>query len=336
MPPQLYYLMPIALFTTFAFCYAILWLALKGGLASRLAIDKPNERSLHVAPVARAGGLALIPVVLLSWMWQPQFDALLAGLTFFLLAVSYLDDRYSISIALRFGMHFLVTGALIFNRLQGADLFVGALFVLSATWMINLYNFMDGSDGLAGGMALFGFGAYGVASSLAGDSAAIFSAMNFTVAAAALAFLCFNFHPARIFLGDSGSVPLGFLAAALGLQGWNLGLWPLWFPALVFSPFVVDATVTLIKRILRREKFWQAHREHYYQRLVRMGLGHRKTAFIEYGLMMGSGVLAVVLLHAQSQVQVAALIVWCGLYCVAMMIVDSRWKAYIHKVEGQS
>ena len=84
-------------------------------------------------------------------------------------------------------------------------------------------------------------------------------------------FLVFNFPPARVFLGDAGSVPLGFLAGALGAQGALSGAWPMWFPVLVFSPFIVDATVTIARRVARGERIWIAHRDHYYQRLVLSG-----------------------------------------------------------------
>ena len=93
-------------------------------------------------------------------------------------------------------------------------------------------------------------------------------------------------------MGDAGSIPLGFLSAALGILGWRAGHWPLWFPLLVFSPFVVDASLTLARRVLRGERFWQAHRSHYYQRLVQLGWGHRNTALAEYALMAACGGLA--------------------------------------------
>ncbi len=125
----------------------------------------------------------------------------------------------------------------------------GALAALCIAWMANLYNFMDGSDGLAGGMALIGFSFYGVAAAAAGSTP--FALLNFSIAAAAAAFLVFNFHPARIFMGDAGSVPLGFLAAALGILGWLRNDWTWWFPLLVFSPFIIDASVTLARRHLR-------------------------------------------------------------------------------------
>jgi UDP-N-acetylmuramyl pentapeptide phosphotransferase/UDP-N-acetylglucosamine-1-phosphate transferase len=159
---------------------------------------------------------------------------------------------------------------------------LAALLVLSiaVVWMTNLYNFMDGADGVAGGMALIGFGAYAVAAELAGAPA--LAAACAAIAAASAAFLLLNFHPARIFMGDVGSIPLGFLAAALGLVGWRNDLWPLWFPLLVFGPFVGDATLTLLRRLARRERIWLAHRSHYYQRMVLMGMSHRRAAVLGY------------------------------------------------------
>jgi UDP-N-acetylmuramyl pentapeptide phosphotransferase/UDP-N-acetylglucosamine-1-phosphate transferase len=203
---------------------------------------------------------------------------------------------------------------------------IATLAALAVTWMLNLYNFMDGSDGLAGGMTLIGFGCYGTAASLAGDES--FAAANFCVAASAAAFLLFNFHPARIFLGDSGSIPLGFLAAAMGLIGWMSGDWPLWLPLLVFSPFIADASVTLLKRGWRGEKVWQAHREHYYQRMVQHGLGHRNTALLAYILMLASGVSAMWATRQDAPVQYGVGIAWCGVYLIIMSASDHYWERH--------
>jgi UDP-N-acetylmuramyl pentapeptide phosphotransferase/UDP-N-acetylglucosamine-1-phosphate transferase len=183
---------------------------------------------------------------------------------------------------------------------------------------------MDGSDGLAGGMALIGFSIYGAAAWLAGS--AEFALVNFSIAAAAAAFLVFNFHPARIFLGDAGAVPLGFLAAALGMIGWLQRDWAWWFPVLVFAPFIADASVTLVRRLLRREKVWQAHRDHYYQKLVRLGWGHRKTALAEYGLMLASGLLALAALALPAAMQAVALAAAAGAYLLIMVSIERAWR----------
>jgi UDP-N-acetylmuramyl pentapeptide phosphotransferase/UDP-N-acetylglucosamine-1-phosphate transferase len=188
-------------------------------------------------------------------------------------------------------------------------------------WMTNLYNFMDGSDGLAGGMALFGFASYGIAAWL--EQEYVLASANFTIVAASLSFLLFNFHPAKIFMGDAGSIPLGFFAAAMGLWGWQLGCWAAWFPLLVFSPFIVDASVTLFKRALRGSRITEAHRDHYYQRAIQLGAGHRNVALFEYALMLMCGVLA---LWCREQSFPWVTLLWCvSLYALCMYLVDARW-----------
>jgi len=124
-------------------------------------------------------------------------------------------------------------GAFVLLALPPQGWLVVALFAVAVGWMANLYNFMDGADGMAGGMALIGFSVYALAAAVGGAPA--FALVNLCVAAAALGFLVFNFPPARVFMGDAGSIPLGFLAGALGLQGWAQDLWPLWFPLVVFG-----------------------------------------------------------------------------------------------------
>jgi UDP-GlcNAc:undecaprenyl-phosphate/decaprenyl-phosphate GlcNAc-1-phosphate transferase len=197
------------------------------------------------------------------------------------------------------------------------------LAALAVAWLTNLYNFMDGADGLAGGMTFIGFLFYGTAASLAGTTE--FAALSFSVAAAAAAFLVFNFHPARVFLGDAGSVPLGFLAAAFGLLGWLQHSWPWWFPVLVFSAFIVDATVTLARRLVGGERVWEAHRDHYYQRLVQIGWGHRRTAVAEYGLMLISGLLALATLSAPTSTQAVALGATAAAYAGMIAWIERVW-----------
>jgi UDP-N-acetylmuramyl pentapeptide phosphotransferase/UDP-N-acetylglucosamine-1-phosphate transferase len=242
-----------------------------------------------------------------------------------ILLVSFLDDLRGIPVLLRFVLHVAVCALFTAAILTGeyGILTVGAA-ALAIAWMANLYNFMDGSDGLAGGMALIGFLFYGAAAWFAGSTE--FALVNFSIAAAAAAFLVFNFHPARIFLGDAGSVPLGFLAASLGLIGWLQHDWTWWFPIFVFSPFVVDASVTLARRLLRREKVWQAHRDHYYQRLVRLGWGHRKTALVEYALMLACGMLALAALAAPAPTQAGLLAAAAAAYLALLAAIERAWR----------
>jgi UDP-N-acetylmuramyl pentapeptide phosphotransferase/UDP-N-acetylglucosamine-1-phosphate transferase len=289
----------------------------------RLALDTPNERSLHDAPVPRTGGIAVAAGVAaacaLAWPGLPVILAAAAALA----AGSFNDDVAGLSTIARLALHLGATAAVLWLDLEVDAPLAFAVLALALAWSANLYNFMDGSDGLAGGMAVFGFGAYALAAHLAG--AVTLAALCASIAAAALAFLVFNWHPARLFLGDVGSVSLGFLVGALGLQGWRIGAWPLWFPLLVFAPFMCDATLTLLKRLARRAPVWQAHREHYYQRLVQLGFGHRRTALIEYAAMAGCAALALLVFREPAVVQgIALAFAVVALSGVAVWI-DRRW-----------
>lgn len=249
-------------------------------------------------------------------------EVILGLLTLILALISWIDDRRHVAIPVRFGLQF--SAAIAWIGCFGFSWWE-VLAVVPLVWMSNLYNFMDGSDGLAGGMAVSGFGAYALAAWLSGDVA--MSLLNASIATAALGFLCFNFPPARMFMGDVGSVPLGFVAGALGYQGWLQGLWPWWFPLLVFSPFAVDATLTLLRRASRGERVWQAHREHYYQRLVRMGWGHRKTALAEYGLMLVTALSALTLAQGSPVMQLLGLSCWAAVYLLLGWRIDVAWRA---------
>jgi UDP-GlcNAc:undecaprenyl-phosphate/decaprenyl-phosphate GlcNAc-1-phosphate transferase len=292
----------------------------------RLALDHPNARSLHKSPIPRTGGLAIISAALLAGGFVAPHPASLFACAAGLTLVSFLDDARGLAVTWRLTAHLAIAIVFVWMNISGSALHLLGLFVLALVWMTNLYNFMDGSDGLAGGMTVIGFGSYAVAGCLSGDSALAW--LTASIAASALAFLYFNFHPARIFLGDAGSVPLGFLAAAIGLLGWKQTGWPAWFPLLVFSPFIVDASVTLVRRLLRGEKVWQAHRSHYYQRLVRMGWGHRKTALAEYALMLTAGGSALWGTKQPFPAQMMLLGMWFAVYVALGVAVDRSWRTH--------
>ncbi len=290
--------------------------------------DIPNERSLHATPTPRIGGVGLMAGALSGWALMFKSLAWWVILPLLLLfIVSLLDDMRGLPVKQRLLAHFAAAALLVLGSgLVSQHLVLALVVLLLAVWMTNLYNFMDGSDGLAGGMAFFGFTIYGIASLMShADTQAM---LNFSIGAAALGFLYHNFYPAKVFMGDAGSIPLGFLVAAMGLWGWQQGHWPAWFPAMVFSPFVVDATVTLVKRALRGAKVTEAHREHYYQRLVQMGWGHRNVALAEYALMLGAGGSALWGLGQSSGTPWLLFLVWGGIYLVLMLAVDLRWRAY--------
>lgn len=296
--------------------------------AKEALMDEPNERSLHTLPVPRIGGLAIIVGITAGWsvMWSSVVWWIVLPMLF-LFAVSLRDDLKGLSIRWRLLAHIIAaTVLMIGSGLALQNTLIAFIVLLCVVWMTNLFNFMDGSDGLASGMAILGFSMYGIAS-LMHDN--IQQAMlNFAIGSAVLGFVNYNFHPAKMFMGDCGSIPLGFLAAAMGLWGWQLEMWPAWFPVLVFSPFILDASVTLIKRLLRREKIWEAHRTHYYQRIIQMGWGHDKLAWHSYALTLAIGISALFGLYLSSNALWLLFLFWGGVYAALMFVVDKRWKNF--------
>lgn len=323
------------------------WLCSAPALAP---LDQPNDRSLHSRPTPRTGGLAILAGVALgvtiaeasgwvgvsfwktadpararTWLW-------VFGVTLVIAAVSFWDDRRNLHPAVRFCLHGMAATGVVWGggvavtavslplagELSLNDL-AGPLTVLGLMWMANLYNFMDGMDGFAGGMTVLGFGTLGYLAWAGGVPD--LAVLALLLSAAAAGFLIFNFPPARIFMGDVGSVPLGFLAGILAVLGMRDGLFDLMVPILVFSPFVVDATVTLFRRLARGAKVWQAHREHYYQRLVLAGWGHRRTVLAEYGMMLAAAVTAVLYVRVSEAVRVGMLVAWVVVYAVLGQVV---------------
>ena len=264
----------------FAAWVAIAWL--RGSRAATVLSDVPNERSLHATVMPRVGGLGLLAGALpvAAWLGDAPVVVLVVCATV-LAAISAADDRRSLPIAVRMPAHVAAAAVAILAIASpdaaraGIGIVESALALAAIVWMANLYNFMDGSDGLAGGMTLIGFGALALAAALAREWPLALACA--AIASASAGFLAHNFPPARVFMGDAGSVPLGFLAGALGLHGALAGAWTIALPIIVFSPFIADATVTLVRRVVRGERFWKAHRSHHYQRLVLSGWSPRRA-----------------------------------------------------------
>jgi UDP-N-acetylmuramyl pentapeptide phosphotransferase/UDP-N-acetylglucosamine-1-phosphate transferase len=271
---------------------AALVLGLLLHFAERLPHAEPNARSLHERPVCRVGGLSIWA----GWLAAMGISAaaLPGGTAAWIAwaaiaAVSLIDDWRGVAPLPRLALH-VAAAALASVALPGVGGVVGvAVATLAIAWSANLYNFMDGSDGLAATMAACGFAALAAGAAIGGAS----PLAPLALAAAVLPLLVANAPPARLFMGDVGAVPLGFLGALVGIAGVGAGQWEAWFPLLVFLPFVGDASVTLAARLLRGERVWEAHRSHYYQRLNRLGAGHRGTLAFYGVLMAGTGSSAV-------------------------------------------
>ena len=321
-----------------------LWLLQRA--AHALPPDIPNVRSLHALPVPRAGGYAVwlgfLPAALVfeppfpgGWTgWLPAWAAMAA--------VSAIDDVRAVPVLPRLAVHAgaaLWTAAWLTSGWQGgpsgpagAMLFTVALALMIA-WSANLYNFMDGTDGLAASMGAIGFAAYGVAGLAhpgsvigAGAPSPEASAACFALAAAIIPFLAVNRPRASMFLGDLGAVPLGFLAGAFGAAGVAGDRWPAWFPLLVFLPFIADATLTLARRAQRRERLWEGHRSHFYQRLHQLGAGHGGTLAAYVAAMAGTSATALGCRVWAPAAGWWALAAWIAVVLMLFATIDYHWR----------
>ncbi|HEX5512938.1 MAG TPA: glycosyltransferase family 4 protein [Gammaproteobacteria bacterium] len=259
----------------------------------RSLIDIPNARSSHSRPTPRGGGVAIVVslsfgLAIFCWLGEVSFRfALAVGLGGLLVAaVSYLDDRYDLPARWRFLVHVIAAGwalwwlggippLLIFDqelRLDWLGILIGGLFIV---WLLNLYNFMDGIDGIAGVEAVTVACSAAVLLGLGGDSAAALQLL--LLAAAALGFLLWNWPPAKIFMGDVGSAYLGFVFAVIALETSREGPLNLWVWLILLAVFITDASVTLLRRLWRGERWYQAHRSHAYQQAARRFGSHLKV-----------------------------------------------------------
>ena len=288
----------------------------------RLPSAHPNHRSLHQAAVPRGAGVSIWAGVAAGTFWLPGWWLWALPLAI-VVAVSLWDDRRGASVTARLAAQ--AAGAVAWISWTGPfpGVIPALLMILAIMWMANLYNFMDGSDGLAAAMTLIGYTAYALA---AWRASVPETPLMIAVAAATVPFLIVNWPPARAFLGDVGAVPLGFMAALLGIGGWQAQWWPAWFPMLVFLPFIGDATATLLRRLLRGNRVWEAHRDHYYQRLVRMGFGHTGALAVYSALMLGTAGTALAALTRAPEAGHALLALWAVALFLLFVSVERDWR----------
>lgn len=297
----------------------VAWMLAAGLVPAPQAL--PNARSLHRHPVPRIGGISIWAGWLLAWLAAPVSWTWIAPLGL-VIAVSLADDFRALPAAARLLVHALAAIGAAASSQDGGWWLV-AFDALVIVWMANLYNFMDGADGLAGFMGVSGFGAYALAALLAGQAGP--GVLWAALAVACAGFLAFNRPPARLFMGDVGAVGLGFLAGVFGLQGLVAGIWPWWFPPLVFAPFILDATVTLLRRLRRRDRLAHAHRDHFYQHAILIDGAHGRTVRIYALWMVGCAALALAGLRWAPESGAALLVaaaVGFGWHC---RLIERRW-----------
>ena len=318
--------------SSFAQAFVFTWF-LRKFLLKRALLDLPNERSSHKTPVPRGGGWAILAVVLPGMIFTllgkedvTSYIGILAG-TVILIAVSWYDDRKSASVMMRFSAHIMAAclGSLTFSE---QTLFNGllpfaldrAVMILGWAWFMNLYNFMDGIDGITGVETIAIALGSCLLFSATGLSDSFHSSLILLLIGSCLGFLAFNWHPAKIFLGDVGSVPLGFLTGYLLL---SLTVNGHLIPALIISLYyLADSGITIIKRGLRGEKVWQAHRQHFYQHAA-AGIG-RHDKVVYWVAAANIALIAAAILSVSMP--------WSGLTTAAAIVAFLLWK--MHKAAG--
>lgn len=248
-----------------------LWLARR-----RQWLDHPGARSSHQVSTPHGGGIGLLlafaTVVGLEAPWSAAYSGLL-GLGLLLMLLGAVDDRWPLPVALRLLVYGVCCLLVIVWTPDPRHPWLGWLAIPALLWLVNLYNFMDGIDGLAGIQAGLASGSAALLAFLGGHTEyALFCAL---LAACLPGFLVWNWPPARLFLGDAGSIPLGFLLGGLVWLGWVQGSVPPGCWAVLLAAFVTDATWTLCARWCRGAPLTEAHREHAYQRLARYWKSHR-------------------------------------------------------------
>ena len=250
-------------------------------------MDKPNERSMHSKPTIRGGGLVFIGLSLVSLpvlclLTQTSFieQAVFSLSILMIAAVSFLDDLYNLSVKPRFLVQCLAALLVaVFIRPQQLDFIIFSIsypvliipFIFIVTlWAINHFNFMDGLDGFCASQAAFLFAAYALLFGMYGAS--FYQSFSLVLVFSLLGFLMFNLPPAKLFMGDIGSATLGFITFSLALIAQQKFQIPIVYWFMLNGLFLFDATFTLIRRMLRKEKWSAPHRKHAYQRLRQLGI----------------------------------------------------------------
>jgi Fuc2NAc and GlcNAc transferase len=281
-------------------CVALVWWARAHALRRNI-LDVPNTRSSHAVPTPRGGGIAIVATYVGSsaWLfWVRALDAKLAAVLCAtgcaIAAVGFFDDRSQLSARLRFSVH-AGAAVVVIAALGGfpepdmarwgmGNFWVAAAFsALVLVWGTNLFNFMDGIDGIAASEAVFILTSTALLNVASGGDYGM-TAASLNLAAACVGFLLWNWPPARIFLGDVGSGFLGFMVTALVLVSCQRGRLPVEVLPILGGVFVVDATSTLVRRVLRGDRWFEAHRMHAYQHLARRFHGHRPVTLLVSGV----------------------------------------------------
>jgi Fuc2NAc and GlcNAc transferase len=256
-------------------------------------LHAPNDRSSHVDPTPHGGGLGIVVAGLLAAAWLGMMDSAtglkVMGLSMTIALLGLWDDMHPLAAAPRLLVQTLACGAAAAWLGDASGMAELLLILIAGVWWVNLFNFMDGIDGLAAAQALFMLIAGALlAASFAPESAQLVTwRWMWLLAAATGGFLLHNWPPAKIFMGDVGSTFLGFVLFALALVSHREGWMPFSAWMILGALFVVDATITLLTRVYRGERWYEAHRSHVYQQLARKWGAHLPVTLLATAINLG-------------------------------------------------
>ncbi|RON77849.1 glycosyltransferase family 4 protein [Pseudomonas fluorescens] len=289
----------VLFFAIFILSWALTW-GVRHYARSKSLMDIPNERSSHSVPTPRGGGVAivfcfLVALPVLGWLGLMNSATLfaLSGSGMLVAVIGFADDHGHIAARWRLLGHFAAAiwaltwlqglpPVAFFDRTLDLGWTGHVLAAVYLVWMLNLYNFMDGIDGLASAEALCACLGSALIYFLIGPVAPIWGVL--TLSAAIAGFLCWNYPPARIFMGDAGSGFLGIVLGILSLEAASRSPELLWSWMILLGAFVVDATWTLCRRLLNGDKVYQAHRSHAYQYASRQFQSHKVVTLAVVGM----------------------------------------------------
>ena len=265
--------MLLAPVTAFGISFGVNYALARGLIKPLVILAQVNRRSAHKIPVPVGGGIGIILGFACSLIFLHSYMPISLYISCLALSIlSWWNDKVDLPASIRLGVQAVAAGGCLLFLPYLVWWWLPLLFI-GLIWFTNLYNFMDGSDGI---MAV-----ETIAISL-GLALLSHCPLFLCLAVATCAFLCFNWPPAKLFSGDVGSIPLGFffgfMLILLALDGGVA-------PAIILPLyFILDASITLVKRLLKGEKFWQAHAQHYYQQAIQKGFSHRRVMLTVAGV----------------------------------------------------
>ncbi len=280
--------------------------------------DIPNHRSSHSKPIPIGGGMIVVPVIILLSFKDSDWSIYFFASISIIFILSIIDDIKSLPVLIRLIFHFFII-AFVITSYDGIYYFLKlnysfiplniclVIIIFGLLWFMNLFNFMDGIDGISGvEMIIIGIGSV-IMIYMIEDN---INKISLIMIGSAFGFLLYNWSPAKIFLGDSGSIPLGLI---IGLLLLDIALKGYWLSALILPAYyIADTNITILKRLYKKTKIWTPHKDHFYQKAVKRGLSHAKVSIMVAANGVGLIVFSILgIIHKNSIYLLILTVVWC-------------------------